>query len=637
MRIDPWFTLPEGEAHSEVWRIAMRLREEQGEMREQDADDSLALYFGNTRNGLREYASSALPFLDMEPPGYNVIQACVDTKVNHLLRNKVRPFFLTDEGNEEQREKATGMQRAVEGIFYDNQIYGPVGVDVCFDGNLFKAGGVKWTPDYANMRVSGERVFEWEVFVPEREALRGDPRQCAHVQTVDRSVLLDRYKDAEPRVLDAIKNAKVSAWRYSVRFDDTSDPGHVTDMIEVAELWHRPSGRVDRKKPEAWGRDAKGNACEANHDGRHVICVEGETLYDEPWPFDYFPIAWFKPQKKPIGWWSRSLPETLAGAQLALNRMNTRVDGIMHLHARPLVVTWRKANINPAQLTNAWATVMESDQPPGSSLQYFTPASVPAEYLARIDKIIAWAEKQAGLSELSIAAQKPAGIEHAPALQHLADEQNIRHTNAFMAWEWFHQDSARMAVDCCRMLAEYAAANDVAFDVVWGDDKKLKRIQWTDVDLDEALYRLKVWPTNLLPNLPAAKMSRLIEYLKSGVFTLEEVRSMLEFPDVQAAFGDATAPERNIKRKLADLLKTGNYEAAIPHSYLNLKLAKKIAAEKINQLEADGVDPEKVDLVIQFHEDVEELIAKMAVEAASNAPPAGPGGPMAGAPQGMAA
>jgi hypothetical protein len=631
----PWWERlePGDDPADDVVRECEGLAQNQAD-REQDADDALALYFGNTRNSIRGYRSGHA-FIQTDPPGYNVIQSCVDTKTAHIVKNKVRPFFLTEKGNWDIREKAQGMQRAVEAVFHDAGIYGDLGVDVCFQGQLFEAGCVKVCPDFANNRVLLERVFAHDVFVSDRDALHRRPRQLAHRMVIDRAVLLDFFKDADEAVLEAIRSAQPAP--YELSSSDVADDDQICDQVVVWERWHLPSGRVDRDKPEAFGFDKKGERVTPPHDGRRIICIAGQSLLLEAWPYDYFPIAFFRPMPKPVGFWSRSLPETLAGSQIALNRMNLRVDGIMNLHARPLLVAWRKAQLNTTKITNAWATILESAVPPSQAIAAITYGSIPAEYVNRIDRIIEWAEKQAGLSELSIAAQKPSGVDHAPGLQHLSDTESLRHTPAFRAWEQFHIDMATMIVDCFRLLAE----RNKDFEVIWGDDKDLKRINWKSVDIDQSKYRLKVWPTNLLPQTPGAKLSRIIEFVQNGIFTPQQALMALEYPDIEALMGDSNSALENIEEKIKLIIANGYDEKTIPHPYMNLEMAKSVVAEKLNRFEADGMPEPKLDLLRQFYEDILSLIPPPLPPApppmdpmAAGAPPMPPGPPMP-PPEGM--
>lgn len=612
------------------------------EERQAMAEAALTLYFGNDRHSLRgsgygRVSATEFGGMTVEPPGYNVVQACVDTKTAHIVRNKVRPLFLTEAGDPELQEKAKGMQRAVEGIFDQVGIYGDPGMSVCRDGNLFDGGFMKFTVDYPNNRILGERVLGHDLMIPEREALLGNPRQIGHRVRCPRDALTDLFQDAGEEALKAIQDAPASS---PDMIDlDNVDGGTVSDMVECYEWWHLPSGRVDLEKKASFGINEETGEFDSDldpgHDGRRVICIGGvagggATLLDEPWPFPYFPIAKFLPQKNPEGVWSRGIPETLAGTQLAITRMNQRVDGIMNLHAVPKLVVSRNAKINKSKLTNGWGDILECNGPPSQAIYAYSPNSVPAELLNQIDRLIGWAEKQVGLSEMSISAQKPKGVDHAPGLQHLADTESIRHTTAFRSWEQFHLDAATIIVDGLRMLAE----RNKDYEIVFGDAKDLKRIKWTDVDLGANRYHLRIWATNLLPQTPAAKVSRIMDMLQAQLISLGEARSLLEFPDLEAVMGDANAEELNIQHKL-DACVNGDLDGGTPHAYLNLGLAKAMAKQRINRLEADGVPPETWDRVVQFWEmcnEMELIATNKAAQAAQGLMPTDGGAPPPGGP-----
>jgi hypothetical protein len=619
-RSDPWWdreAFPE--PHDELWNIVRRLKDRQGQARVSDCNDYLALYFGNDRWGISGYRAG---FSGMTPeaPGFNVIQACTDTKVAQIVKNKVRPFFLTEKGDSEAREKAQGMTKGVEGIFREVGLWGSEGVNLAFHGNLFDAGVLKWTPDYVNIRILCDVVPIWEILIPDRELNSRKPRQFFHVTRIDRSVLLQFFADAPKKVKDAILEAN-PAPHDELLDAEQSDGETVSDLVEVVEAWHLPSGKVDRKDRKVFGIDKKGEfnpKINPGHDGRRAMIIEGVTLLDEPWPYEQAPLVFFRPMPRPVGFLSRGIPETLLGAQMALQRMNKRVDGIMHMHARPLLYVWRQAKVNTAKITNDWATILEGNAPAGQALQHIVPQSVPSEYLARIDKIIEWAKEQIGIPDTAIQANRPAGIEHAPALQFLADVESIRQTPAFQAWEDVFVESAKRVIDLLRLLAE----RNPDFEIMWGDNKALKRIKWRDVDLEDSKFLIAVWPTNLLPQTPAAKLARVIDMLKNNLLTQERAMLLLDYPDIEAILGDSNALVRNIEEKLTAALK-GDSEKAMAHPYLALELARTMGVERINALEADGVPDEKIEPVRMFVEDCDEWIARMA---AATPPPMSPDG-----------
>jgi len=199
-----------------------------------------------------------------------------------------------------------------------------------------------------------------------------------------------------------------------------------------------------------------------------------------------------------------------------------------------------------------------------------------------------------------------------------------------------------------RMLAE----RNKDFEVIFGDAKELKRIKWKEVDLGAEKYHLKIWPTNLLPQTPAAKTSRIMDYVQAGLLTVGEGRALMEFPDIEAVTGDANAESANIYHKL-DAAQRGDMAAATPHAYLNLPLAMSLAKQRINKLEADGVAEETWDRLIEFWEQCNKMDLQSKNQQAQAAqgqlpPPGGEPGPAgaqpppgnappAPAPQGMAA
>lgn len=619
-----WFDWKNKEPGGAAWTLAERLMQSQGQRRASDANDYLALYFGSTRYGVSGYRANSYTSIP-EAPGFNMIQAFTDSLVAMVVRNKVRPFFMTQKGSPEDKEKAQGMTKFVEAELRNAGLYDDLAVDICFDGHLFDAGIVKWTVDTANKRLLGARCFPWEVLIPEREQRMRIPTQYVHLTTYDRAVLRAQFegdREAQQKIDAAPPAPRDEAWAYG----DFAEDGTVSDLVLAAELYHLPSGRVDRKDPRAWGKSSKdpeSRKVTPEHDGRRMVVLQGGEVIDSgPWPFEYAPFAMFRPMKKPTEHWSRGIPETLFGAQIAVHRMNTRVDAIMNLHARPLLYVWKQAQLNTDKITNAHASILEGMVPANQAIQVFSSQSVPAEYIGRIDKLIAWAKEQIGLSDQTIQANKPPGVEHAPALQFLADLESVRQNPRFRTWETFHVQNSRLIADGARIMAETVPD----YDVMFGDDKELKRIAWSEVDLGEDKTLITTWPTNLLPQTPGAKMARLIELVKTGIFTPQKALTALaqDYPDIEALLGDVNAFAKNIEEKLNRLIKDGDTDGAMVHAMMDLELAATMVKERANALEADGASQETLDALETWYGDVQELMARAAqVAAAQVAPPPG--------------
>jgi hypothetical protein len=610
-----------------VTRITRQLWEQQGSARRQRQLDSTEIYYGCDWSGDDEGTTrDALAGVGLEPDatGYNVIQSITDTSVSRLVQNRIRPLILTENGNAEQQQQAQSLQKVVEGTFWDAKIYAELGEHVCFDGHLFDAGGVKVYPDYAGKRLVLDRIDPCRFMVSARESRLGMPRSGYYYDTIDRAELLAMFRDAEPDIIEAIENANPAPAELS----HTAQDEEFVDDVEVFEAWHLPSSRVDRDDKKSWGIGDDGEydpRIDPGHDGRRVLCIEGKTLIDEPWPFPYFPIAWFKPMRKRRSYWSRSVPEMFAGAQVMLNDIALNVQEIMHFHSHPKLVVWKNAKLNVTKITNSNKSILESNVPPQQAIYHVVPQAVPAEYLTREKDIIAWCEKQYGLNEMAMTGEKPKGIDHAPGMQHLSDELSVRHTTKQHAWEAFHQDLAQLVIDGHRMLADHCKRAGEDYSVVFGGDRELETLDWSKADLGDAVYRVKVWPTNLLPQTPAAKANKLIEWMQAGLLTAEQAMSMVDHPDIEAIVGPYIYKRKNVEMKLVKLLGGASFEDCMPHPYMDIDLCLTIASARLNEFECKGYPEEKLDKVRQFYEAAKKLKPAPAAPLMPVVPPGMPG------------
>jgi hypothetical protein len=175
-------------------------------------------------------------------------------------------------------------------------------------------------------------------------------------------------------------------------------------------------------------------------------------------------------------------------------------------------------------------------------------------------------------------------------------------------------------VEACRMLA----MRDPDFEVVFGDNKRLKRIKWREVELERNQFITKLWATNLLPQTPGMRMKRMTELANLGEpFKSQAVAALAEeYPDIEAITGPLTAERRNIENRLAKVAREGLTKDTMPHPYLNLELAKSMAKAAINQLELDGEEKAMAN-VIEFWEAASKLQMAPPVAPAAAAPPPG--------------
>jgi hypothetical protein len=605
-----WQAEDQEELHSRALAVAERLRARQYEMQRALAEHALFLYLGGVRVGL---SGGPMPsqYWDELVPFFNLVQTATDWFTSTMVRNQIRPFILTQKGDTEQQAKAQAAMKATEGVMRDQGVWGEKGMLWCQDGHLFAGGGLKWAPDFVGGRVVSSRVRSWEFWVPEREARLGEPRQATHGQSVERGVLAAMF-DEDSEEHEMVMGAPAEPL-------DSRDAilGETSDMVLVYEMWHLPSAKPDLSDDGAFAE----KLADRIHDGRRVMILKSATggkpavLLDEPWPFEYFPVSWYRPWRDPAGYWSRSLPETLASAQSELIDIGEKIQSIMRTHSVPHLLIWENAKINLSEWTNDHAAIIKTRVPPGQAAQYLTPQSVPAELFQREQRIIDWAQKQVGVTDMALSGEKPPGLEHAPGMEHLAEMTMQRHTRPFQAWERAHTDAAKIIIDTIRMMARDEDA-DLSF--MFGGQRDLEEIKWKDMDLERDKFLITVQPTSLFAQTPTAKFRQVEKMIDMGVPVSIAMRALFNFPDAEALLGDQNAEEENIKKILVRVASGAPDEETIPHPYLGLELAQLLCKQMINRVQADakaGESDDAIDRLSRWWDLVEKTKNQKAIAA----------------------
>lgn len=613
-----WFS--QDKPGNAVLEIGRELWKKQGGERISLAEDSLSLYLGSTRHALTR-GGNPLALLDLisnEASSENLIMSIVDTKWNQTIKNRVRPLFVTEGGDSEIKKQRSLMQEAVDGQMYELGCYGAMGRARCLNGFLFEAGGTEWFADTANSRVVGTPVWCWEYMVPTREARNGNPRQLFARHAIDRSVLLSYMKNAPKSVRDAIASADAATWRETA--DDSKDPKQLNDQVIIYKAWHLPSGRVDLDDPRSFGKTDDGFKWSGNsvHDGRHVVVIDGTKLVDPvlvdlPWPHDHFPVSWFKPFPVPGSYWSRGIPEIIAKMQIEINRWNMRENRIMDLHSRPIVFVDKNAKLSEGQITNAIANILLTNGPPSQAVYLMNLPAVPPDLLSRVARIVQSAKDQLGMSDLSMTAAKPAGVNHEPGLAFLMDTESTRHTAENDAWQDCHLDDAKNIVRCLNDLAEY----DPNYEVVFGGDKSLKRGKWKEIRLDN-YYQIRRWPTNVLKQSPAQKADQIGTLVDHGALPPEALLATVsDDEDVKSFTSDAAAMEQAVSTMLDRIIADGYTLTDMPNPYMDLQTCKRLGIQRLAEMQANDDPWPKQNDVTRWLEDVDNIIAKIAPPSAA--------------------
>ncbi len=622
-----WYNRGEPEERANAMlNVAKGLWNVQGARRRGYANASLRLYTGSMQHTIDGYTDPAavLGLVD-QSCAYNLIQAVVDTKFNHLIRNQIRPLFVTEGGDSELIEKVQAMQLAADGIAESLELNDELEEQAILNGLLFEAGGVDFYADTANSRVVATPIFAHDYFVSKQESRFGRPQQCGCRQVVPRDALLGMLSGAPKAVRDAIENAKAATWEDMGT--DAGQPGtEIVDMVVIYKGWHLPTTRVAYGISEDTERKVK-----PSHDGRHMVVVEGAgndapPLIDVAWPYGYYPQSWFKPNKVPASFWSRGEPEILAATQVELNKNDIREGMIVDLHARPMILLSKGAKLNPAMINNALANIFQVEGNVSGAITVVNVPAVSADLLNRSMRLRDQARDQRGMSEMSMTARKPAGVNHEPGLAYLADTETVRHTAEFRARERFKVSCYVNIIRCLRDLA----AHDPNYEVVFEHDGQLRRQKWAEIDVDEMKYRVRKPPTNALSRNPPERAQQIMELVERGFLPPSAaIDAFREMFDIKSLIGDQNVMQQNAEKRISDVVKASEYtEELMPDPYMDLQMLKRLGIQRKNKLELMGDKLERIERIVKFLQDVDAELAKLAP--AQPAAPTGPAG--AGAP-----
>lgn len=500
---------------------------------------------------------------------YNVVQAGIDTIVAKMSKNKPKPLFLTSGGDYKMQRKAKKLDKFVDGVFYENEAH-DLGAN-CFRDACIFGDGFLHVFEQAD-RVKYERVIPTELYVDWVESFYGEPRQIHRVKNVDRDVLISAFPKKEKLIREA--NPAIA--------DISGQSQNIADQITVVESWHLPSGK-----------DAG--------DGLHTINIDSGNLFEEEWIKNYFPFARMPWCKRLYGYWSQSAAEQGQSVQLEINKILWIIQRSMHLAGSFKILVKNGSKVPKEHLNNDLGTIVTyNDVPP----QYITPPVVPVEFYQHLQNLEDKYFAQLGISQLSVASEKPAGLNSGKALREYNDIETERFMTVGQAYEKLYLDLAKMTVDCAKAIYERTGEYSVKVE----QKGFIETIDWKDVDLEEDEYVMKIFPVSSLPNDPAGRLQTVQEYAQAGFLDPLTAKKLLDFPDLEQVESLGNAQEDWITKTLDAIVDDGKYSP--PEPEMNLSLAKTLIMQYIAFGSANSLEDNKIAMLRTWNTQIGVLMLK---------------------------
>jgi hypothetical protein len=461
---------------------------------------------------------------------YNVVQSATDTLAAKISKHRPRAVFLTDGAKWAEQQKAKRLGRFSDGMFSHAKVYEKDDL-VFLDACVFGDGGYKIILDDDD-KVNVERVFIDEILVDMADAKYGKPRQMFQVKLCHREKLLEMYPESADDIMAANPPDGVELAGFG-------------DMIPVYEGWHLRSGKKSK-------------------DGCHVVCLDGGVeLLGEKWELDRFPFVFFPFAPRLMGFWNQGVAEMLTGIQLEVNRVAQSICKQIQRRGKGRIFAPLASKVPSSHFDNSLAPVIyyNGNVPPHTDNQN----AVASEEFMYLDQLYEKAYQIVGVSEMSVAAKKPSGLDAAVALREYEEIESERFAKQHQRWDRFHMELSEAMLDFVRVFGgeDYVTKYE--------HKRYMETIKWSDVKHSPGEYAIKMLPASSLPQLPGARRQAVKELLADGIIDMDTARALLDFPDLEAETNVANAARDDADAIIARILDEENAEVEMPEKYSNLE------------------------------------------------------------------
>ena len=254
---------------------------------------------------------------------------------------------------------------------------------------------------------------------------------------------------------------------------------------------------------------------------------------------------------------------------------------------------------------------------------FMTVASISPEYFSHLGWLLQQSYNLTGISMLTAASQKPAGLNSGKAIDSYNDLQSARFLHVSQEYERFHQRIGRRLFQCAKQIQEETGR----YEVRGKSRQGFEYINLKDVVSDEGENAIQVYPTSFFMNTPSGRWKQIENMMSSGFLDKDEGAALLDYPDLDAVTSLRNAPFEYLKMVVDDLLDEGeNASIKLPDPGSNLTLAQRWLPLVILRAEQDGAPPENIELVRQYYGAVKEMLAPPPpMEAANGIPGSTPG------------
>lgn len=544
-----------------LFNTARSLENAQREVHEQNL--WAAQLYSNRELAAFSWGNSVLHRASLAPvarAGENLVLMVVDTLVAQVGKNKPKARPQTRGASWRLRRMAQKLDKFLYGEFIRTRVY-EEGKRIFRDACIFGFGALHVCMEDGKLEV--ERIFPDELLVDQMEVVAaGKPRHFYRRRVLPVEVVLSTY---------------FTGLRGKARQEMEEHLKSIANTMDYLE--YRSVGRGYVVVVEGWQLAMGGKA------GRHVIAVQDQLVYDEPYSLEVPPFAVFHWQAPLSGFYSPSAVEQCLPYQIRLNEINDVIRDAQDLMGRPRILVAEGSRVNPLEVDNLVARFIKYTGIKPEAVTW--PAIAPEIYNER-DRQVRICLEQFGISNLASKAEVPqsARFDSSAAFREFNAIQDDRLADPAQRFERFYLDLAELMI---RVLKASGESPKTVWSTGGGRGKpgSMEVIDWSEIDIDEDAYVLQLEATSVFDSTPSAIRDELEKQLGMGLITPEQYRLELSAPDDQAELSLQAAAAADIRRVI-DLLEDGKYESPTPiQDLVNGVQIVSLAALNLNQYEPE--------------------------------------------------
>lgn len=567
---------------------------------------------------IKSYGSAvrAIQQAGIAPTLLNVAKSVIDTFESRISKKRPMPQFSISDADWGLKRKARQYRKFLVGKMTETEFdrLSPLALS---DSCCTRAG---LTAIYAGDEdVVAEQLYANELLIDPREAQYGRPWQAIRTRRVSRDWLADKY----PKQAGQIRSAPSSMREPWESNDiDTSAMLDLGGYVDVYEAWRLPSCGDDDEDDE-------------DTDGRHVMCLDGVTLYSEPWRRQRFPIARMVYNRRKRDWWGVPLMKGLAALQGEINKIVRDIQMNLEVTGK-VVILEQEQFASPVEML-AGARPMRIKHKGINPPQWHVPEPVSQGQVMMLEKFIQNAYELCGMSQAMAHSRSSLGLNASGiALDTQYDIDSERLSKQETNYANYRLDAAQCYLDAAQDIArarakEKGSKRSRSYYANYTTGGRMEKIDFADVELKDGEYKLQLEPVNFLPDTRAGKLSAVQELTKAGVIPQWMAGALFDEPDLAKANGIAFADYHNLERILDDV---GDEEIDLaelmPEGYHNLDLFKVMSRAYYNRAQAEYAPESIQDRYRTICDAVTDMIKTKKQQEAAMAPPPmpmGPGGP----------